>query len=174
MLQVPLNKAYIKRTIRPLYGPTQSTPKSAFLDPAWDRSVDIYPGMVMMRKGGDLVTLADGTGYPMGLSALYIGGDGLDEVADAGVNATAVWVLGPDAEFEVLAPAFDDGLTWTDPTDGTSALVHYWATGDDRGKLAPAGASKAAHTLSSRPVGRLLKVASTKKIVVGGLVGTTA
>jgi hypothetical protein len=174
MILAPLNKAYIKRTLRMLYGFTQSTPKAQFLDPAWDRSVDIFPGMVMMRTGGDLVSLIDGTGYPMGLAALYVGGDTIDEVLDQGVNAMTVWVLGPDSEFEVLAPAFDDSLTWTDPTNGTGTLVHAWATGAGRGRLVPAGATKSGHTVTTRPVARLLKVASTKKIVVGGLVGTTA
>lgn len=174
MLQVDLDKAYIKRTIRPLYAFTQSTPKSCFLDPAWDRSVDIYPGMCLMRAGGELVTLIDGTGYPSGLAAEYIGGDGVDEVAARPVNATAIWVLGPDAEFEILAPAFDEDATWTDPTNGTALLVHAWATGVDRGKLAPAGATKADHTLTTRPVARLVKVNSAQKITIGGLVGTTA
>jgi len=174
MLHVPLGSEYVKRTIRPLYGWTQATPKSVYLDPAWDRSVDIYPGMCMMRSGGDLVTLINGTGYPAGLAAEYIGGDGIDEILERPVNVTAIWVLGPDAEFEILAPAFDDSLTWTDPTDGTGTLVHAWATGTSRGKLAPAGATKASHTLTTRPVGRLVKVVSSQKIVVGGLVGTTA
>mgnify|MGYP000104768815 CR=1 FL=1 len=174
MLQVPLDKAYMKRTIRPLYAFTQSTPKSVFLDPAWDRSVDIWPGMVLQRSGGDLVTLIDSDGYPAGLAAEFIGGDGVDEVAERPVNATAVWVLGPDAEFEILAPAFDEDATWTDPTDGSGLLVHAWATGADRGKLAPAGATKSGHTLSARPVARLIKVNSAQKITIGGLLGTTA
>lgn len=173
MLRVPLASAYLKRTIRPLYSYTQATPKPQFLDPAWDRSVSIWPGMCLMRKGGDLVSLVDGTGVPMGLSALYVGGDGIDEVLDSGVNALTVWVLGSDAEFEVLSPAFDDTLSWTDPTDGTGTLVHAWATGAGRGKLAFAGATKSGHTLTTRPVARLLKVNSTKKITVGGLMGTT-
>lgn len=174
MLHVPLASAYIKRTIRPLYGWTQATPKAVYLDPAWDRSVDIYPGMALMRAGGDLVTLLDATGYPAGLAAEYVGGDGIDEVAERPINVTAIWVLGPDAEFEILAPAFDEDATWTDPTDGTGLLVHAWTSGTDRGKLAPAGATKGGHTLSSRPVARLIKVVSDQKIVVGGLLGTTA
>lgn len=169
MLYTTINKAHIKRTIRPL-GFTQATPKALFLDPAWDRSVDIYPGMAMMRKGGDLVSLIDGTGYPMGLSALYVGGDGVDEVEAQGVNAMTVWVLGPDAEFEILAPAFDADATWTDPTDGTTLLVHAITTGTKRGQLCPAGAANA----STRPVAKLLKVASASKIIVGGLQGTSA
>lgn len=170
MLRTTLAKAYIKRTIRPLYGWTQTTPKAVYLDSAWDRSVAIYPGMGMMRTTGDNVTLLDGTGYPYGLSALYIGGDGIDEVLDQGVNAMAVWVLGPDAEFEVLAPAFLTSDNWTEPTDGTTKLVHVSTSGASRGKLVPAGGTNA----SSRPIARLIKTNSATKITIGGLVGTTA
>lgn len=168
MLRTSIAKAYIKRTFRPLYGWTQMTPKSVYLDPAWDYAVDIFPGMVLMRTTGDLVSLIDGTGVPYGFSGLYIGGDDIDEVAEAGVNAAAVWVMGPDAEAEILAPAFDDDLTWTDPGNGTNALVYAQTTGATRGKLVPSGTSGA----SSRPVARLLKVNSAQKITIGGLSGT--
>lgn len=169
MLRVPLSKAYLKRTIRPLYGWTQSTPKSCFLDPAWDRSVDIWPGMAMARTSGENYTLLGAAPMvPAGLCGLYIGGDGIDEVEDAGVNVLAVWVLGPDAEFEILAPAFDTGASWVDPGNGTDVLVHASTTGANRGKLVPAGAANA----SVNPVARLLKVNSATKITIGGLRGT--
>jgi hypothetical protein len=169
VLRTTLAKAYIKRTIRPLYGWTQTTPKSCFLDPAWNRSVDIYPGMVMSRTSGENYTLIGAAPMvPAGLCGLYIGGDGIDEVEEQGVNALAVWVLGPDAEFEILAPAFDTTETWTDPGNGTDVLVHASTTGANRGKLVPAGAANA----SVRPVARLLKVNSATKITIGGLVGT--
>jgi hypothetical protein len=168
MIRTTLAQAYIKRSIRPLYSWTQATPKSAFLDPAWDRSIAIYPGMVGMRNGPDQVTLADGTGYPYGLFANFIGGYSIDELLDQGVNALGIWVLGPDAEFEIDSPAFDNSVTWTDPTDGTEVMVHYWATGVGRGKLVPAGASKGSHTISTLPVARLLKVNSTTTITIGG------
>jgi hypothetical protein len=165
VLRTTLAKAYIKRTIRPLYGWTQSTPKSCFLDPAWDRSVDIWPGMCMMKTAGENYTLINGTGVPAGLCGLYIGGDGIDEVLEAGINVLAVWVLDPDAEFEILAPAFDTAATWTDPGNGTDLLVHASTTGANRGKLVPAGASNA----SANPVARLMKVNSPTKITIGGL-----
>lgn len=168
MLRVPLNKAWIKRTIRPLYGWTQQTPSSVLLDPNWDRSVDIYPGMVAMKTAGEQVTLINATGLPYGLFGEYIGGDGLDEPLESGINATAVWVFGPDAESEVTSPAFDTGSTWTDPGDGTIVLCHAIVDGANRGKLAPAGQTGRG-TLSTRPVCRLLKVDSESKIVVGGL-----
>lgn len=165
MLRTRMATSYIKRTIRPLYGWTQSTPKSCFLDPAWDRSVQIWPGMVFMRTSGENVTLINGTGVPYGLGGLYVGGDGIDEPLDAGINTFAVWVLDPDAEFEILAPAFDTTATWTDPGDGTEALIYAQTTGANRGKLVPAGTTGA----SAQPVARLLKVNSATKITVGGL-----
>jgi len=42
-------------------------------------------------------------------------------------------VLAPDAEFEVLSPAFDTGASWVDPGDGTKALVHAYVDGVRRG-----------------------------------------
>lgn len=165
MLRTSLAKAYIKRTIRPLYGWTQATPKSCFLDPAWDRSVDIYPGMAMMRTSGENYTLLNATGVPAGLSGLYVGGDGIDEVEEQGINAFAVWTLADDAEFEILAPAFDTTVAWTDPGNGTDLLVHAQTAGANRGKLVPAGTAGA----SAAPVARLVKVVSANKIIVGGL-----
>lgn len=159
--------SYIKRTIRPLYGWTQMTPKSCFLDAAWDRSVPIWPGMVFQRTAGENVTLMSATSgaVPYGLGGLYVGGDGIDEPLDSGINTFAVWVMGPDAEVEILAPAFDTTQTWTDPGDGTEALVYGQTTGATRGKLVPAGTSGA----SAQPVARLLKVNSASKITIGGL-----
>jgi hypothetical protein len=168
MLRTTLAKAYIKRTFRPLYGWDQMTPKSMYLDPAWDRSVDIFPGMCMMRTSGENVTLINGTGHPYGFSGLYIGGDGIDEVEEAGVNACAVWVLAADAEAEVLAPAFLTTDSWVDPGNGTNVLVHASTTGASRGKLVPAGGTSP----TTRPIARLLKVVSATKIVIGGLSGT--
>ncbi len=173
MLRVPLNKAWLHRTLRILYGWTQTTPKSVLVDPAWDRSVAIHPGMVAMKTAGDKVTLINTTGVPLGLFGEYIGGDGLNEVDDSGVNATAVWVMGPDAEFEVLSPAFDTGSSWTDPGNGTVRLIHAITDGANRGKMAPAGQTGRG-ALSAKPVARLIKVDSATKIVVGGLAVTDA
>lgn len=170
MLRTTLDKAWIKRTLRILYGWTQTTPKSQFLDPAWNRSVAIYPGMVAMKTQGDKVSLIDATGFPYGLFGEYIGGDGIDEPLLRGVNATAVWVLGPDAEFEVLSPAFDTTASWVDPGNGTIVLVHAQTAGATRGKLVPAGTAGA----TTKPVARLIKVDSATKIIIGGLVGTGA
>lgn len=171
MLRTTIAKAYIKRTFRPLYGWTQMTPKSVFLDPLWDNSVDIYPGMVMMKTQGEQVTLINATGVPYGFSALYVGGDGIDEVEEAGINVFAVWVMAADAEAEILSPAFDTGASWVDPANGTITLLHALVDGVNRGKLVPAGTAGRG-TLSARPVCRLIEVNSATKITVGGLSGT--
>jgi hypothetical protein len=165
MLRTTLQLAYLKRTIRPLYGWTQSTPKSAFLDPAWDRSVNIWPGMCMMKTVGQNYTLLNTVGVPAGLCGLYIGGDGIDEVLEQGINAIAVWVLDPDAEFQILSPAFDTAQTWTDPGTGVDTFVSASTTGANRGKLVPAGVGGA----STKPIARLISVDSLTQITIGGL-----
>lgn len=169
MIRVRANLAHIKRTLRPLYAWTQATPKSVFLDPTWDRSVPIYPGMVLAQTGGEKVSLIGASGVPYGLAGDYVGGDGFDPLLDVGVNATSVWVLGSDAEFEVLAPAFDDTQTWTDPNGTTERLVYAITAGTGRGKLALATNGSVATAISTQPVARLLKVNSPSKITIGGL-----
>lgn len=163
MLRTRMATSYIKRTIRPLLGWTQATPKSCFLDSAWDRSVPIWPGMAFMKTAGENVTLLNSTGVPYGLSALYVGGDGIDEPLDSGINTFAVWVLGPDAEFEILAPAFDTTATWAEVGDGTEALVYGVTSGANRGKLTTVS------TGNGQPLARLIKVNSATKITIGGL-----
>jgi hypothetical protein len=91
VIRTTMDQAWVKRNIRPLYGWTQTTPKAMLLDPAWDRSVDIYPGMCAMKTSGDQVSLINGTGYPYGLFGNFIGGYGIDRLLEQGVNACAVW-----------------------------------------------------------------------------------
>ena len=126
MLRTSLPLNYIKRTFRPLYGWTQATPKSGFLDPTWGRSVAIFPGMV--------VTIG-------------------------------VWQLGPDAEFEVLAPAFDPTQNWAEAGAGTDTLIYAATSGSNQGQLVPAGGTNA----GSVPVARLIQVESPSSIIIGGL-----
>lgn len=167
MFRTTIAKAYLKRTIRPLYAFSQATPISGYLDPSWDRSQALWPGMVMMRSGGDNFLPVDATGVPYGLLAQYIGGDGIDEPLDAGINAIAVWTLNTDAQFEIDSPAFDASLTWTDPTDGTALLIHAYtgASSTKRGQLVPSTASNK----TAKPIARLAKVNSASTITVQGL-----
>jgi len=170
MLRTRMATSYIKRTIRPIYGWTQMTPKSCFLDAAWDRSVQIWPGMVFMKTSGENVSLVGATSsVPYGLGALYVGGDGIDEPLESGINTFGVWVMGPDAEAEILAPAFDSTQAWVDPGDGTEVLIYGAATGTGRGKLALATNGSVVTALTVQPVARLLKVNSATKITIGGL-----
>jgi hypothetical protein len=163
-IRTTLDKPYLKRPFRPLYGWTQMTPKAMLLDPAWDRSVNIWPGMVAMKTTGDNVTLINGTGVPYGFFGEYIGGDGIDEPLLRGINTMTVWVLDDGGEAEVLSPSFDTTLTWTDPGNGTLLLAYAYTTGANRGRLCLSGTSGA----TSKPVARVLKIA-TNKLVVGGL-----
>jgi hypothetical protein len=126
--------------------------------------------MVMMRTLGENVSLVGATtSIPYGLSAMYVGGDGIDEPLDVGMNVFATWVLTPDAEFEILAPAFDSTQTWTDAGDGTEQLIYGAATGTGRGKLALATNGAVVTALTTQPVARLLKVNSATKITIGGI-----
>ena len=207
MIRTYLSNDYIKRTIRPLFAWTQATPKPVFLDPNWTRAVPVWPGMGFIRTGGDLVTLAganstqmngatmqgtagtsnNGSSYLVatqtlpiyGLGALYVGGDGIDELLYAGINAFAVWVLTPDAEFEILAPAFDPTATWADPPDGSGSVLVGCCTQNASGAAGSVGGGTGAlqgqlvpwssSVSISAPVARLLKVNSSTKITIGGL-----
>lgn len=183
MLRTTLQQSYLKRTIRPTYAFTQATPKSQYLDPAWNNAVPIFPGMALMKTVGENVTLLGGTtGRPYGLSAFFEGGDGQYEISESGVNACAVWVMGPDAEFQILAPAFDTalgtGASWTEPTDGSIMLLTAYQSGPKRGQLCPlAGGyttdgAASPSVPSTYPLARLISVDSTTQITVGGLSGT--
>jgi hypothetical protein len=172
MLKVPLALSYIKRSLRPNYANTQATPKSVFLDPAWS-GVDLYPGMAAVKQAGQQITLAAATTDRVyGLINFYEAPIlGIREITDQGINATSVWVLGPDAEFQVDSPAFDATLTWTDPASaGQPTLISAYtsAAGAKQGQLCPAGTANSL----TLPFARLLQVVSPTTIVIGGLNGT--
>ena len=165
----------MKRTFRPLYGFTQATPKSGFLDPVWGRTVPIYPGMVMTKTVGNNYTLIGGadtsanptTQQPAGLVGQFIGGYGIDELLDSGINALAVWVLAPDAEIELLAPAFAATQTWSDTGHGEDNLAYAAVSGSLQGQLVPA-----VYTVNKRsktPVCRIIQIESPVALIVGGL-----
>lgn len=165
MLRVRPNNMHIKRTIRPLYGSTQATPASTFLDPAHDHSNPKWPGFAVVKGEGELVGYPTAAGdLPYGLAALYVGGDGVNEVLETGVNVFAVWKLAADAEFEVLAPAFDEEEAWVD-----GELVYAATDAPNAGRLVPD--AYATHTTA--PIARVLKVVSSTKLIIGGLQART-
>ncbi len=180
MFRTQLATNYLKRTVRPLYGWTQATPKSGYLDPAWTRSVAIYPGYVLTKTVGNNYTLIGSaptetaTGQqPAGLVGQWIGGAGIDELLESGVNALSVWVLGPDAEFELLAPAFDNLYSnWAaaDSGEGVDTLVYAVTSGSSQGQVCLSSASGAGiGSVSTNPVARLVQVESTNSIIIAGL-----
>lgn len=179
MLRTTIDRAYQKRTIRELYGYSQSTPKDCLLDPAWARATDIYPGMGMVSFSSaasgisDLVTIPDAAGdIPYGLCGLFIApAFGIDEIRDAGVNSCPVWVLSPGSEFEILAPAFDNLQTWTFPTNGTELLVYVQTAANASplripGQLVPAGATG---TPTTKPIARAISRPASDRLIISGL-----
>lgn len=164
-----------KRTLRPLYAQHQATPYGGFLDPNWDRSFDILPGSVLSRLTAEVFTPfttgSSGTSVssdpvlpsvyarPFGLSALFIAPQlGIDEVTATGTNLVTVWNGGPDAVFEVVAPAFDTEANWSglNPTNGSRQLL----TANSVGLLTPTGAT------NYNAVAELIDVESTDVILV--------
>lgn len=171
MLRVTLDNVAQKRTIRPLYAHHQATPMSATLDPTWDRSVDILPGMVMTKLAGEVTTLfgkgaSAATHEVWGLSALFVAPVlGIDEVRSAGANLFGVWVGDNQSTFEILAPAFDTTATWTNPTDGSKVPLRVTLAGHAKGPglLTPAASGA---NVSTKVAAHLIQVVGTNKIVV--------
>lgn len=166
MLRTTLDNVGQQRTLRPLYAQHQATPYGCYLDPEFDREVDILPGMVMTRLEGEVVTLFGhgddaSTHEVFGLSGLFVAPRmGIDELINTGMNNFATWVGDEQAVFEVLAPAFDTSATWETPTGGASTplFVTDSAHEEGPGKLTPSGTGKvAAH---------LIEVVSDNKIIV--------
>jgi hypothetical protein len=83
------NKAWLKRTLRGNYMFTQSTPVSGFLDPNWNRSVPIWPGMAFMRTLGQAYA-EDALSYTSG-----------DIVAPPGSSATG-FLSGAEQAFTLI------------------------------------------------------------------------
>ena len=197
-----LANKYQKRTCRPLYANTQATPYAASLSDsyrvngvltlpsaAWKTSLSLLPGMVVTRLSGtEQVAVAtgeptaDGTvtkEYPFGLLANFVGGD-LDEgfSGDSLQNSVGVW-RGPDAVFEILAPAFDDsgtGSTSLKQSDGStsagarSLTAAITAAGVGGEVLLYAGADGRLVSLTTpgtrQAVARLVERTSASRIVV--------
>lgn len=172
MLRVTLDNVAQKRTIRPLYAQHQATPWGCILNPEWDRSTDILPGMVMTRINGEAATLfgagTDAATHEVwGLSALFVAPMlGIDEVRSAGANGFAVWVGDEQSVFEILAPAFDTTATWMNTDDGskTPLRVTLAAHPEGAGKLTTGVA--AAGSVGDKVAAHLIQVVGTNKIIV--------
>lgn len=163
MFRPPASNPALKRPLRPLYAQHQATTYGGFLDPNWNRSFDIVPGTVMCRLTKEIFTPYTGAGNqkPFGLSALFVAPQlGVDEVTATGTNLFTVWVLGEQAEIEVLAPGFDPTANWTSAnvTDGGVCLL----TATNQGLLTPTGAN------NGNAIAELIDVESTDKILVRG------
>lgn len=161
MFYAPVSNPAIHRTIQPKYAQHQATTYGGFLDPNWDRSFDIYPGTVMCRLTQEIFTPFTGTGNqrPYGLSALFVAPQlGIDEVSATGTNLFTVWVGERQAQFEILAPGFDQTADWTslNVTDGGQQLL----TATDTGLLTPTGVTEA------NAIAELIDVESTDKILI--------
>ncbi len=78
--------------------------------------------------------------------------------------------LAPDAEFEVLAPAFDTTQNWSDPGDGTTVLVYASTGGSNQGQLVLSTDGNA----SGVPVARLIQIESPTSLIIAGLNGRVA
>lgn len=161
MFYAPINNPALKRTIRPIYAQHQATTYAGFLDPNWNRSFDIFPGTVMCRLTKEIFTPFVGSGNqkPYGLSAFFLSPQlGVDEISATGTNLYTVWVGGEQAEFEILAPGFDQTANWTaaNVTDGGYQLL----TATNQGLLTPTGAN------NGNSIAELIDVESTDKILI--------
>lgn len=128
MYRTTLANVGASRTCSPLYEKHQATPMPFFLSAA-GLAQEIYSGMVLARDGEGTVRLADADDTSvLGLAALDHNNviDDLDGLSDV---PFAVWVGGPDAMFEVYAPAFDDTQVYAVPVNGTRVTLRSNANG---------------------------------------------
>ena len=114
MFYTSIDNVNINRTLKPLYAKTQATPQGWTWDTSWNTATaDVFPASVVYNKGNGEVSLClDATTHkPMGLCGNFIAPVyGVNEIQ--GVGSVTVWVMGPDAMFEVYSPAFDTSASW--------------------------------------------------------------
>jgi hypothetical protein len=159
-----------KRTCASLYV-NAAAPQSYTLDPGYSGG-DIYPGMVAMMHDDGEVTLHTGADHlvPLGLFANFCAPTlGVDEVTTDPNRQIGVWVGGADAQFSVLAPAFDTTKSWVVGHDGVDVYLVAGSGTHNLGMLCPAGHDDTAnHTVEADavPVARLISVVSTTEIII--------
>lgn len=167
-----LSNLNLKRTLASLYM-SAASPQAFTFDPNY-AGVDIYPGMVMAVHGDGIVTLCSGaaTVEPLGLAAHFVAPTiGVDEVTTDPTRMIGVYVGGPDAQYSILAPAFDTTKTWAVPTDGTEVLLVAGSGALNEGKLCPKPAADDATVgyevlAAAKPIARLVSVPSATEIIV--------
>jgi len=168
MLRVTADNIGQQRTLRPLYAQHQATPYGGFLDPAWNRSHDIYPDMVVAKYAGELFRLYTGANaeVPWGLSELFVAPVlGIDEVRNSNTNLFTAWVGGSDSVFAVLAPAFDTSFGWVNPTDGSEVRLRVTKASHPLGPGLLTGAA-AGTNVSTESIATLVEVVGSNEIHV--------
>ena len=158
-----------------LPGASDTAPLADRTKAAYTSKGSLLPGMVAVRvKGTQSISIGTGANVaeqPFGLLANFVGGD-LDEgfSGDSLQNEVGVW-RGPDAVFEILAPAFDDDGTGSPDITGQSLTTALGTVGDlgtnvylyagQDGRLVSLG------TPGNRvPVARLVERVSASRIIV--------
>jgi hypothetical protein len=154
------NRAFQKRTIRPLYAWHSAVPYSAFLDVTAVGTTILYPGQVAVKTTGEQMDYARADGaVSFGLFNNFINGD-MDDLG--GGTEIGVWVGGRDAVFEVIAG----------PTAGAEtplAAVSWTSLNATRGGVAlyPDSAGRLTNTAGSeKKVARLIEAVSASKIII--------
>jgi hypothetical protein len=178
-----LANKYRKRTLRVLYGQTQTYPFAAQLDAAFDRTAGalsggnaiagagaaIIPGLVAVKKVGETVTVSGAAGTnqrAFGLFANFVGGDMNDQSVGDSADV-GVWRGG--GVFHVLAPAFSDANSLASAAaaeDGTVANEIYLGS-NAKGQLEYDGSAGA---LALSQTARLIQRLSSKVIEIELLV----
>ena len=151
-------------------------PKSGDTSPLNTRTADAHTtknsltsGLVMVRTVGEQVAVAtgidDGTvERPFGLLANFVGGD-LDDLGDE--ENVGVW-RGPDAVFELLAPAFNDSGLASAATASAATKGNYVKlyAGED-GRLCAASQLSGGSANAATPiVAYLIERVSASRIVI--------
>jgi hypothetical protein len=169
-------RAFQKRTIRPLYAWHSAVPYAAFLDTVAVGTAIVYPGNVAVKTTGEQVTVAnakatglpglgsdapDYTDVPFGLFNNFVNGT-MDELH--GGTEVGVWVGARDAVFEVLSgfssteTPLSTSVTWTS-LNATRGGVALYAE-QDTGRLTNTQPS------SGIVCARLIEAVSSTKIVI--------
>lgn len=158
------NRAFQKRTIRPLYAWHSAVPYSAFLDVTAVGTTIIYPGQVGVKTTGEQIDYSRGAALdiPFGLFNNFINGD-MDDLG--GGTEIGVWVGGRDAVFEVLAGPTAGAetplaaVTWTS-LNATRGGVPLYADAAGRLTNVVPGAG------NQYRVAQLIEAVSASKIIV--------